>query len=177
MIVRRKGGLTEFIPSPQEKRDGLIRDHALGLLENLHQRLARLERAEKLPTSEAGAFPVLVAGVRAGSELRALWESELGAMRTRIHALRAVLVEKLAALGAPEFAFIQQQAGMFSYSGLSKAQVDRLRDEFGNTRKLHLPMQSIVRIEEVEKKGQSVIRDAATGEAVVTPFPLPAKPR
>ncbi|HMM24205.1 MAG TPA: aminotransferase class I/II-fold pyridoxal phosphate-dependent enzyme, partial [Pseudoxanthomonas mexicana] len=73
----------------------------------------------------------LVAGVLASSELRALWESELGAMRTRIHALRAGLVEKLAALGAPEFAFIQQQAGMFSYSGLGKAQVDRLRDEFG----------------------------------------------
>ena len=73
----------------------------------------------------------LVAGVLASSELRALWESELGAMRTRIHALRAGLVEKLAALGASEFAFIQQQAGMFSYSGLSKAQVDRLRDEFG----------------------------------------------
>jgi aromatic-amino-acid transaminase len=63
--------------------------------------------------------------------LRTLWESELGAMRTRIHTLRAGLVEKLAALGAPEFAFIRQQAGMFSYSGLSKAQVDRLRDEFG----------------------------------------------
>ena len=73
----------------------------------------------------------LVAGVLASSELRALWESELGAMRTRIHALRAGLVEKLAALGASEFAFIQQQAGMFSYSGLGKAQVDRLRDEFG----------------------------------------------
>ena len=41
------------------------------------------------------------------------------------------MVQKLAALGAPEFGFIQQQAGMFSYSGLSKAQVDRLRDEFG----------------------------------------------
>lgn len=54
---------------------------------------------------------------------------------------------------------------------------ERLREEFGNTRKLHLPMQSIVRIEEVEKKGQSAIRDAATGEAVVTPFPLPGKPR
>ena len=49
--------------------------------------------------------------------------------------------------------------------------------KFGNTRVLHLPMQSIVRIEEVEKKGQSAIRDAATGEAVVTPFPMPAKPR
>ena len=54
---------------------------------------------------------------------------------------------------------------------------ERLREEFGDTRVLHLPMQSIVRAEEVEKKGQSAIRDAATGEAVVTPFPLPAKPR
>lgn len=54
---------------------------------------------------------------------------------------------------------------------------ERLRDEFGNTRVLHLPMQSIIRVEEVERKGQSAIRDAATGEKVVTPFPLPAKPR
>ena len=54
---------------------------------------------------------------------------------------------------------------------------ERLRDEFGNTRVLHLPMQSIVRIEEVDRKGQSAIRDAATGEKVVTPFPLPVKPR
>jgi len=73
----------------------------------------------------------LVAGVLASPELRALWEIELGSMRERIHALRAGLVDKLAALGAPEFAFIQQQAGMFSYSGLGKPQVDRLRDEFG----------------------------------------------
>ncbi len=73
----------------------------------------------------------LVAGVLGSSELRALWESELGAMRERIHALRAGLVDRLAALGAPEFAFIQRQAGMFSYSGLSRAQVDRLRDEYG----------------------------------------------
>lgn len=58
---------------------------------------------------------------------------------------------------------------------------ERLRDEFGGTRVLHLPMQSIVRVEEVEKKGQSTIRDATTGETVVTPIykhaPLPAKPR
>ncbi|MCE7033418.1 DUF1820 family protein [Lysobacter sp. GX 14042] len=53
---------------------------------------------------------------------------------------------------------------------------ERLRDEFGNTRVLHLPMQSIVRVEEVERKGKSAIRDAASGE-VVTPFPLPARPR
>lgn len=54
---------------------------------------------------------------------------------------------------------------------------ERLREEFAGTRVLHLPMQSIVRIEEVEKKGQSAIRDAASGEKVVTPFPMPAKPR
>lgn len=54
---------------------------------------------------------------------------------------------------------------------------ERLRDEFGDTKVLHLPMQSILRIEEVEKKGQSAIRDAASGENVVSPFPMPAKPR
>ena len=53
---------------------------------------------------------------------------------------------------------------------------ERLRDEFAHTRVLHLPMQSIVRIEEVDRKGQLAIRDAATGEKVVTPFPMPAKP-
>ncbi|MCW0410661.1 aspartate/tyrosine/aromatic aminotransferase [Xanthomonas sacchari] len=73
----------------------------------------------------------LVAGVLNSPELRAMWEQELTEMRERIHALRAGMVQKLAALGVPEFGFIQQQAGMFSYSGLSKAQVDRLREEFG----------------------------------------------
>ncbi|SBV50875.1 aromatic-amino-acid transaminase [Xanthomonas bromi] len=72
----------------------------------------------------------LVAGVLTSPELRDLWEQELTEMRERIHALRAGLVEKLATLGAPEFEFIQRQAGMFSYSGLTRTQVDRLRDEF-----------------------------------------------
>ncbi|WP_313140082.1 amino acid aminotransferase [Stenotrophomonas sp.] len=73
----------------------------------------------------------LVAGVLNSPELRALWEQELTEMRERIHALRGGLVEKLAAAGAPQFGFINQQAGMFSYSGLSRVQVERLRDEFG----------------------------------------------
>lgn len=53
---------------------------------------------------------------------------------------------------------------------------ERLRDEFANTKTLHLPMQSIVRIEEVDRKGLTAIRDANTGERVVMPFPMPAKP-
>ena len=78
------------------------------------------------PSTHGGA---LVAGVLNSAELRALWEHELTEMRERIHAMRAGMVQGLAAQGAAQFGFIQQQAGMFSYSGLSKAQVDRLREE------------------------------------------------
>lgn len=53
---------------------------------------------------------------------------------------------------------------------------ERLREEFEHTRVLHLPMQSIVRIEEVDKRGQLTVRDANGGEKV-TPFPLPPRDR
>ena len=59
MIVRRKGGMTEFIPSPQEKREALIRDHVLKLVENLHRRIDRLEREAGLPHEQAEAFAFL----------------------------------------------------------------------------------------------------------------------
>jgi hypothetical protein len=49
---------------------------------------------------------------------------------------------------------------------------ERLRDEFQRTRALHLPMQSIVRIEEVAERGTSAIRDGASGEKII-PLPLP----
>lgn len=54
---------------------------------------------------------------------------------------------------------------------------EQLRGEFADTRVLHLPMQSVLRVEQVERRGKAAIRDAASGEQVVTPFPLPAKPR
>jgi hypothetical protein len=54
---------------------------------------------------------------------------------------------------------------------------ERLKAEFADTRVLHLPLQSILRIEEVERRGQLSIRDAGTGERVVTPFPVPGRPR
>ena len=54
---------------------------------------------------------------------------------------------------------------------------ERLRAEFADTRVLPLPMQAVVRVEEVDRKGASAIRDATGGDGVVTPFPLPAKPR
>ena len=53
-------------------------------------------------------------------------------MRDRIMRMRKLMVEQLAAKGAKkDFSFVVEQRGMFSYSGLSKEQVERLRDEFG----------------------------------------------
>ena len=95
----------------------------------VQSQIKRLIRANYSSPSTHGA--ALVAGVLNDPALRAQWEDELGRMRTRIHALRSGLVERLAAHGAPQYGFIERQAGMFSYSGLSRAQVERLREEFG----------------------------------------------
>lgn len=73
----------------------------------------------------------VVASTLASADLRKLWEEELAGMRVRIREMRQALVQKLKAK-APghDFEFVNQQRGMFSYSGLTKPQVDRLRDEF-----------------------------------------------
>ncbi|MCS3467300.1 aromatic-amino-acid transaminase [Pseudomonas sp. JUb42] len=74
----------------------------------------------------------IVAAVLNSPELRATWEAELGEMRTRIKAMREAMVERLANNPkGQDFSFVGRQCGMFSYSGLTTAQVHRLRDEFG----------------------------------------------
>ncbi len=65
-------------------------------------------------------------------DLRKMWEQELAEMRVRIKAMRSAFVEKLKAAGVEQdMSFITTQIGMFSYSGLSKDQMVRLRNEFG----------------------------------------------
>jgi aromatic-amino-acid transaminase len=74
----------------------------------------------------------VVAAVLNNPELRALWEKELGEMRVRIKAMRQTLVDGLKAAGVKQdMSFITTQIGMFSYSGLNKDQMVRLRSEFG----------------------------------------------
>ncbi|HYQ39093.1 MAG TPA: amino acid aminotransferase [Pseudomonas sp.] len=74
----------------------------------------------------------IVAAVLNSPELRAMWEEELGEMRGRIKQLRTSMVEQLAAHGAKrDFSFVARQRGMFSYSGLTSEQVERLKNEFG----------------------------------------------
>jgi aromatic-amino-acid transaminase len=73
----------------------------------------------------------IVAMVLGTPELRALWEAELAMMRNRIKLMRAELVERLhERLPGKDFRYVLAQRGMFSYSGLNKAQVQRLREEY-----------------------------------------------
>ena len=81
------------------------------------------------PPTHGGA---VVATVLGDAALRAQWEQELAGMRTRIKAMRQKLVDGLKAAGVKQdMSFITTQVGMFSYSGLSKEQMVRLRNEFG----------------------------------------------
>lgn len=80
------------------------------------------------PPTHGGA---VVAMVLATPDLRQMWEGELAQMRERIKAMRQGLADGLKAQGvAQDFGFVTSQRGMFSYTGLSQAQVDRLREEF-----------------------------------------------
>ncbi len=74
----------------------------------------------------------VVATVLATPALRAMWEEELAGMRERIRTTRTQLVAALQAAGVKgDLSYITQQKGMFSYSGLAVAQMQRLRSEFG----------------------------------------------
>ena len=81
------------------------------------------------PPTHGGA---IVAAVLASPQLRQQWEDELATMRERLRTVRIALVEKLKAKGvAQDFSFVVKQRGMFSYTGLTAEQVERLRTDFG----------------------------------------------
>ena len=74
----------------------------------------------------------VVAMVLTSPALRDLWKSELSGMRARIKQMRTMLQQRLEATGLrQDMSFITRQRGMFSYSGLGQAQMQRLRGEFG----------------------------------------------
>jgi aspartate aminotransferase len=73
----------------------------------------------------------IVGYIFGNAELRAQWTQELAEMRARLNGLRQLLVEKLAARKTPmDFSFIANERGMFSFLGITKEQVIRLREEF-----------------------------------------------
>jgi aromatic-amino-acid transaminase len=94
--------------------------------------LSQLKRVVRANYSNPPTFGAkAVATVLSTPELRALWDKELGQMRDRIKAMRRALVEKVQArVPGFDFSFVMRQRGLFSYSGLSKEQVRKLREEF-----------------------------------------------
>lgn len=113
----RIGGLTLVATTPEST-------------EQAFSQVKRMIRANySNPPAHGGE---VVATILGDAELRALWLDELQAMRERIKAMRKALVEGLAQAEATgDYSFIEQQNGMFSFSGLSPEQVERLKNEFG----------------------------------------------
>jgi aromatic-amino-acid transaminase len=132
-------GLTFFVSTSFSKSFSLYGERvgALSVLCDSKEEAGRVLSQLKIvirtnysnPPTHGGA---IVAAVLANPELRALWEKELGEMRVRIKSMRQKLVDGLEAAGVKQdMSFITSQVGMFSYSGLSKDQMVRLRNEFG----------------------------------------------
>lgn len=132
-------GLNIFVSTSFSKSFSLYGERvgALSVVANDKEEAARVLSQLKIvirtnysnPPTHGGA---VVAAVLNNSELRTLWETELAEMRVRIKAMRQKLVDGLKAAGVQQdMGFITTQIGMFSYSGLNKEQMVRLRAEFG----------------------------------------------
>ncbi|AFH93456.1 TPA: aromatic amino acid transaminase [Providencia stuartii] len=112
----RAGGLSVICESQEE------RDRVLGQLK------AGVRRLYSSPPSNGAK---IVAQVLTNSEQKAQWLKEVEEMRVRILEMRTVLVDELKkALPEKNFDHLLKQRGMFSYTGFSKEQVARLKDEF-----------------------------------------------
>ncbi|MGB4074697.1 amino acid aminotransferase [Pseudomonas sp.] len=127
-----------LITSSCSKNFGLYRERTGALivcaetatkLQDVRSQLAFIAR--NLWSTPPAHGAAVVASILADNELKRLWMDEVEAMRQRIASLRAGLVEALQPHGLSErFAHITQQRGMFSYTGLSPTQVQRLREDF-----------------------------------------------
>jgi len=103
-----------------------------GSAEEAERVLSQLKRLVRTnysnPPTHGGSIAATVLTTPA---LRSLWEQELGTMRERIREMRRQLVAKLAVrLPKADFSFIERQRGIFSYTGLTREQVVRLREEY-----------------------------------------------
>jgi aromatic-amino-acid transaminase len=129
-------GLPFFVASSFSKSFSLYGERvgALSIVTDSHDEAHRVQSQLKRVIRTNYSNPpthgaAVVAAVLNHDDLRATWEAELGEMRERIRTMRRGLTQRLSVHG--DFGFIEAQRGMFSYSGLSSLQVDRLRTEFG----------------------------------------------
>jgi aromatic-amino-acid transaminase len=134
-----ESGLPLFISSSFSKSFSLYGERvgALTLVTESHdEMLSAMSQLKRVIRTNYSNPPThgakVVSAVLNNLELYAMWEEELAEMRDRIRIMRHSLVEKLAAAGVTrDMTFIERQRGMFSYSGLTQAQVSRLAEDFG----------------------------------------------
>ena len=134
-----ESGQNVFISSSFSKSMSLYGERvgALTLIANSRDESARvLSQVKRVIRTNYSNPPThgaaVVGAVLNTPALRQQWETELATMRQRIRTMREELVRKLASVGvSTDFSFITRQRGMFSYTGLSAAQVERLKTEFG----------------------------------------------
>jgi aromatic-amino-acid transaminase len=132
-------GLQFFVSSSFSKSFSLYGERvgALSIITAAKEESARvLSQVKRVIRTNYSNPPIhggaVVAAVLNSPELRQQWEDELAGMRDRIRAMRISLVEQLKAAGvAQDFSFVIKQRGMFSYTGLTAAQVEQLKTEFG----------------------------------------------
>ncbi|MGS2743722.1 amino acid aminotransferase [Halomonas sp. LS-001] len=99
-------------------------------MENVRSQIAIVARENYSNPPAHGS--AIVSEILHDAELSAMWREELTEMRDRINTLRRDFVEALKPYGLDQkYACVAEQQGMFSYTGLTPEQVDRLRDEFG----------------------------------------------
>ena len=134
-----QSGLSFFISSSFSKSFSLYGERvgALSIVTQSNEEAQRVRsQVKRVIRTNYSNPPIhgasIVSSILQNPELKALWEEELAGMRSRIQQLRQSLVQALVDHGAKQdFSFINRQRGMFSYSGLTVAQVERLRTEFG----------------------------------------------
>lgn len=132
-----ESGLNFFVSSSFSKSFSLYGERvgALSLVTNSADEAARvLSQVKRVIRTNYSNPPIygamLVSKVLNSPELYKLWDDELRGMRERIKAMRNLMVEQLAG-AKQDFSFIAKQCGMFSYSGLTADQVDKLRNDHG----------------------------------------------
>ena len=111
----------------EEGRD-LVFPNGVGTVQSADNLVKRVVRTNySNPPTHGGQ---VVATIFGNPQLRALWEREVGEMRERIKTMRKALVDGIhKRVPGSDFSFVLKQRGMFSYSGLTKEQVRRLREE------------------------------------------------
>ncbi|MBK6289229.1 MAG: aspartate/tyrosine/aromatic aminotransferase [Gammaproteobacteria bacterium] len=117
-LYRERAGAVFFIAANPAAADAVA-----------SQAMASARQIYSMPPAHGAA---IVATILGDDGLRSRWQAELGEVRDRINAMRVLLAERLADNAAGiDFSFIPRQKGMFSFLGISSAQLERLREEFG----------------------------------------------